>query len=260
MTTVLDHIAATGPGDHLAVLAIRFLSASGRTLGRFQWIAPADMVEIPEAWQRAQTAQLRDDWDWIHDVVGGVDRAVSHGHVHVRYPGVPMVRLVTAASRPQAAGKLDELACALGVMVDLDVAERRPGDRRRYCPTILAGLEFLAPYQPTVIIDVGGGLAAVWLFLAPADPPASRDLAADIITDISLACTQRGWEFDSPPFGGQWLKVPGCYDHFRRHDVAEMCGGPMWEFNQLRAIVVRYPRRAARPWNYTRTRGEAISA
>jgi hypothetical protein len=135
-------------------------------------------------------------------------------------------------------------------MIDLDVAERRPGDRRRYCPTVLAGLEFLAPYRPSVIIDAGGGLVAAWLFAEPADPPASRDLAADIIADIGRATDERGWEFDSPPFGGQWLKVPGCHDHFRRHDVAEMAGGPVWEFDRLRAIVRHYPRRTTRRWLY----------
>jgi hypothetical protein len=252
---VLDHIAATGPADHLAVVAVRFLSPTargGRTLGGFQWVSPDQVVTVPAWWERLQTAQVREDWRWIHDVVGGVDVAVRHGHVHVRHPGVPMVRLVTAATRPRVAGRLDELACALGVMVDLDVAERRPGDRRRYCPTILAGLEFLAPYRPSVIVDAGGGLAAVWLFARPVNPADSRDLAADVIVDIGLAADQRGWAFVSPPFGGQWLKVPGCWDHFRRAEVAEVSGGPVWEFEQLRAVVPRHPRRAARRWIYRR--------
>ncbi len=199
---VLDHIAATGPGDHLVVVAVRFLSPTakgGRSLGHFDWITPDQVVTVPEWWERQQTAEVREDWRWIHGVVGGVDVALRHGHVHIRYPGVPMVRLVTATSRPRVAGRLDELASALGLMVELDVAERRPGDRRRYCPTVLAGLEFMAPYRPSVIIDAGGGLAAVWLFARPADPSATRDLAADVITDIGLAADQRGWEFDSPP-------------------------------------------------------------
>jgi hypothetical protein len=257
LTVVLDHIAAIGPADHLAVVAVRYLTPKGRNLGHFDWITPANVVTVPDWWKRQQTAEVREDWRWIHEVVGGVERAVSHGHVHVWYPGVPMVRLISAATKPPKAGKLHELASALGVMVDLDVAERRPGDRRHYCPTVLAGLEFLAPYKPSVIIDAGGGLVAAWLFDQPADPPASRDLADDIITDISAAAEERGWHFDSPDFRGQWIKVPGCHDHFRRVDVAEVSGGPVWEFDQLRAIVPRYPRRSPRRWVYIG--GRAVS-
>jgi hypothetical protein len=248
--SLLDHIAATCPADHLAVVAVRYLSPGGRTLGSVQWISPDQVPTIPAWWKRGQTSQVLEDWAWVHGAAGGPVAALKHGHVHVWYPGVPMIRLVTAATKPPKAGKLGELSAALGVMIDLDVAERRPGDRRRYCPTILAGLEFLAPYRPSVIIDAGGGLAAVWLFDRPADPPASKDLAADIITDVGLATDQRGWEFDSPQFSGQWLKVPGCHDYFRRFDVAEVSGGPTWEFEQLRAVVPRYPRRSARRWVY----------
>jgi hypothetical protein len=250
--TVLGHIAATAPADHLVVVAVRFLSPGGRTLGHFNWISPDQVPTVPAWWERNQTGQVRSDWDWVHNVVGGVERAVSHGHVHVWYPGVPMVRLVTAETRPEMAGRIGELATALGVMVDLDVAELRPGDRRRYCPTVMTALEFLAPYRPSVIVDAGGGLAAVWLFDQPTEPAAARDLATDVITDVGLATEQRGWEFDSPAFGGQWLKVPGCHDHFRRVEVSELSGGPVWEFDQLRSIVPRYPhRRTARRWIYT---------
>jgi hypothetical protein len=254
VVSVLDHIAATAPADHLVVVAVRYLTPGGRTLGHFDWITPDQITTAPAWWDRNRmTGQVVEDWRWVHGPAGGPEAAVKHGHVHVWHPGVPMLRLVTATRRPESAGKLQELATALGVMVDLDVAERRPGDRRRYCPSILAGLEFLAPYKPSVIIDAGGGLAAVWLFDRPVHPVLTRDLATDVITDVGLAAERRGWEFDSPAFGGQWLKAPGCHDHFRRHDVAELCGGPVWGFEHLRAIVPRH-RRTAWRWTYTERR------
>ena len=82
-----------------------------------------------------------------------------------------MMRLVTCTARPaNGGGRFYELAGVLGLSIDLDVAERRDSDRRRYCPTVEAGLEFLGRHDPSVIIDVGGGLVAAWLFTEPADP------------------------------------------------------------------------------------------
>jgi hypothetical protein len=253
VSRLLDHIAAVSPPDHLVVVGVRFLSPTaknGRHLGHFHWIAPASIVRLPAWWQQQQTTQLLEDWAWIHEVVGGPDAAIRGRHIHLLHPGVPMVRLVTARTRPEVAGRLQELSSAHGIMVDVDIAERRPGDRRRYCPTVLHGLEFLAAYKPSVIIDGGGGLIAAWLFAEPAEPTATKHLAADVITDVGLGTDRKGWEFDSPVFGGQWLKVPGCYDHFRRVEVCELSGGPVWEFEQLRSIVPRYPRRASRRWIY----------
>jgi hypothetical protein len=251
VSRLLDHVAAVAPAGHLAVMAVRYLTKQGRAPRRITWLTPEHLEQVPGWWERQQQgAQFVDDWRWIHDVIGGVGRYLGGDFARVELPGVPMVRLVTAARRPPAAGKLEELATALGVMVDLDISERRPGDRRRYCPTILDGLEFLYGFKPSVIIDAGGGLVAAWLFVEPADPAAARDLAADVIADIGRLAQAEHWAFDSPAFGGQWLKVPGCHDFFRRADVVELSGGPLWDFATLRSSVPRQPRRAARPFIY----------
>ena len=162
-SVLFDHLAAVAPPDELVGVAVRFLrepkgtGGDYRGLGRFAWVPATALAGLPESWGRVQTAELLEEWRWVHDDCGGPARCAGNRYLHgVWLPGVAMLRLVTCATPPVGrGGRFEELTGVLGLAVDLDVAERRPGDRRRYCPTIADGLAFLGRFAPTVTLDAG---------------------------------------------------------------------------------------------------------
>lgn len=258
MSVLLDHLAAVAPPGQLVGTAVRFLrepshdGADYRGLGMFRWMPATKLPQLVEVWPNWIDGEIAEQWLWIHDVCGGPARCARHRYLHgERIPGALMLRPVTCARRPaNGGGKLDELTAVLGLPVDLDVAQRRPEDRRRYCPTIDAGLELLGRFAPTVILDAGGGLVAVWLFTGPAEPHAARQLGRDLVAAIDRAAHVEGWKFDSPPAHSAWVKAPGCVDLFRRHITTEVAAGEPWAFADLRDAVPPTRRAGGRPWHH----------
>ena len=150
----------------------QYLADSGRSTG-CRHGRSAELVERFNIMLNSK--EIVEHWRWIYEDVGSPKMAAQRRHLHgERIPGALMLRPVTVASRPtNGGGRLEELASVLGLPIDLDVAERRPGDTRRYCPTMAEGRAFLERrLEPSVLIDAGGGLLAVWLFTEPAAPRA----------------------------------------------------------------------------------------
>lgn len=257
MAGLLDHLADVVPADGLVGCGVRYLreprGAGGdyRGMASFHWLAPADLADMVEAFeQRLSERDVAELWAWVHGSCGGPERAARRRHLHgERLPGCLMVRPVYCTAAPaNGGGRLDELAGVVGLPVDVDVAERRPGDRRRYAPTIADAVGLLDPFGPSVLLDAGGGVVAVWLLDEPADPHAARRLGVDLVDSIGDACAARGWAFDSPPPHSAWVKWPGTVDAFRRHTTRQIGDGPVWSFSELRAAVPARFRRTRRPW------------
>ena len=257
--TLLDHLAVVAPPDQLVGVAVRHLreparpgGSEYRSLGSFRWVPAAALGTVADSWATCVTPDLVEQWRWVHANRGPAEIA-RRRHLHgVRLPGVPMLRPVTCARRPaNGGGTLDELTGVLALPVDLDVAERRHGDRRPYCPTVTDGAAFLAAFDPTVVLDAGGGLVALWVFDSPAEPHAARRLGGDLVAAVGHAAASRRWAFDSPPPHAAWVKVPGCVDLFYGRTVAELdVTGPRWSFDRLRDAVpfsITRPR-ASRPY------------
>lgn len=262
-SVLLDHLAAVTPPDQLDGIGVRHLreptnpaSSEHRGLGPFVWLPPSQLHEAPGMWAEGLTPELVALWRWVDEDCGGPQRAARCHFLHgVRIPGALMLRAVTCATRPaRGAGRLAELTGVLGLPIDLDVRERRPGDHRRYCPTIVEGLRFLGRFAPSVVLDAGGGLVGVWLFDGPADPHQARQLGHDLLAAIGRATRAEGWCFDSPPPHAAWIKVPGCLDLFRQHVTAEVAAGSPWRFAELRAAVPPSGRR--RPHRHYQPQGD----
>ena len=128
----------------------------------------------------------------------------------------------------------------LGLHLDLDVAERRH-DGVPYCPTIAMAADFWAAWSPSpsYVLDVGGGVVAVWLFDRPVtDVEGARLLGFDLKENVAEACDERGWKFDSPSPLTAWLKCPGTWTALYDRlvvpiDVTDI----WWSYADLRAAV-----------------------
>lgn len=255
MSRLVAHLLAICPPQERLGAAIRYLkeprSEGGdyRSMGGFRWHRPP--------WFEASLRDMDDlvsaegeHWAWVHDVCGGPERAARHRYLHgVWIAGAVMLRTVSCPLRPaNGGGTFEEVGHVLALAIDMDIAERRPGDRRRYCPSIAVALDFLSAFAPSLVLDGGGGLVAVWLLDEPcADRIAARRLSDDLHAALVRAGSGRRWLIDSPPPFSAWVKVPGLRDHFRQHVVGELVtDGPPWSFLELRSAVPGSRRRPRR--------------
>ena len=259
VSALLEHVAELAPAEELVGFGVRYLreprkdGGDYRGLGSFHWCPPTEVLDAIESYTEAVGSdEWAEQWHWVHEVCGGPKRCATHRYLHgLRVPGALLMRLVTCSTVPaNGGGTLDELSSVLGLPIDLDIAERRAGDSRRYCPTVGAGRAFLERFAPTVTLDAGGGLVAVWMFDRPADPHAARQLGRDLHDAIERAAREHGWVFDSPTPYAAWVKVPGVTDEFRRHVTTEIATGRRWSFPELRAAVPASPVRRHRSWHY----------
>jgi hypothetical protein len=241
---LLDHFAAATPADELVGVAIRELSEPSsrdsrtRRLGQHRWVPADELCHVGEAWDDVCTPRLFERWHWVHNMRGGPDCCANGGHLHgQRLPGVPVLRLGTFTAEPRDDGR-HELSGVLGLPIRLD----RTGDDR---PTIADGRSFLEQFAPSVVLDTGQALTAVWLFDRPVAPRTARHLGRDLGAAIRGAAQCEPWRGLGPqqPPGG-WLKVPGCVDLFRRHVTRELVVRDLWTFEQLRTVVPRQTRAA----------------
>ena len=236
---LLDHLAGA-PDSLLVGTGLRVVheperdSGSTRSLSAFRWCRPAGLAALLAFQQaRVDAPQPVADWRWMRSQGGYALMARRH-HLHGAWiPGAVMLRLFAVESRPErGAGTLAEGRAALALAVDLDVAERRPGDARPYCPTVAEGLDFLGELEPSVILDAGGGLVGLWC-LQPAHPDVveANTLGGDLTATVGRLAGQRGWAFDSPPALQTWVKAPGTVDRFNGdHLVLEVSTGRVWPF------------------------------
>lgn len=259
MSALLEHLVRTVPADELVGVAVRHLreprgeGGDYRGLGPFAWVPAADLPDVVDAYdRRIHDRAVIDLWSWVNGACGGPERAARRRHLHgERVPGALMLRPVFCSAPPAAGGgRLDELGGVVGLPIDVDVSERRPGDRRRYCPTMGAAIGLLELFGASVVLDAGGGAVGVWLFDAPADPHAARRLGRDLVAAIGRACSEHGWRFDSPAPHAAWIKFPGAVDLFRAHETVEVSSGPTWSFAELRRAVPFTTTGAATYWSY----------
>lgn len=152
---------------------------------------------------------------------------------------------------PRRSGGLADAAVLFGLLVDSDSIERRSPEHRLFKPTYPPTIEdsyglVRSVLEPTVALDSGGGVPAVYLFDSPVSVEGQaerlRRLARRFTSPFKAAADAAGWAFDSPPAATSWLRLPGSTTAYEGHTVTVLADdGPRYSLADIERFCEPWP-------------------
>lgn len=179
-----------------------------------------------------------------------------------RDPGV-FVRMSTIRPEAEKRGTAEDSVAVAGFWADIDIAG--PGHKHdpsryegRQLPPDLQAAESIIKGlpEPSAWISSGGGYYPMWLPVRPwvlgRDCTAEQwgELSVDLQTVIYNAAREQDWHFGMGTGDvARVLRIPGTINRKEpgnhRPCVVEWGGGPLYTFEELRALIPRAPESAA---------------